>query len=247
MTTLGFERRGDIGVLTLNRPDRLNAQTLAMWREMRAWQIEIERCPAPLRCLVVHGAGRAFSAGLDRDELHPEGDTLAAVAELGEAPVMDLIEGIQAVFRWFRDAPFPTIAAVHGYALGAGFQLAVACDLRVFDTDSMGGLPEASLGLLPDLGAMAYLPAIIGDGRAREMMFTGRRYSADEALACGLANRVGTFDAALALAHDVADASPMAHFFTKQALGAGAESSFECARRGQAACLLALRARRPVG
>ena len=133
METLTFERDGRVGWLRLNRPEKLNAMTGKMWAELRDLGAELVGDPE-LRCLVVTGNGRAFSAGIDTSQFG--GDGLGAVLGQGEAgptgdPVADAILRAQEAYTWLEDAPFATVAAVRGYALGAGLQLAMACDIRV--------------------------------------------------------------------------------------------------------------------
>ena len=167
---------GGIVTVSLNRPDKHNAQGPATWYGLAAigrW------LPGDVRAVVVRGEGPSFSSGLDR-ALLASGDTTA----VGD------IEGYQRGLAWLHDPAVVTIAAVHGYALGAGCQLALACDLRVLADDAQLALPEPSLGLVPDLGGTHPLVRLIGYGRAMEMTLTGRRLAAAECQRIGLANVV---------------------------------------------------------
>src|SRR5437870_5799986 len=199
--TLAYERIGPVGWLRLNRPDRLNAMTIQMWEELAKLGGELAD-DARLRCLVVIGQGRAFSSGIDVDALRAQaGSGLFAEAganagngrpgvAAGDDRLVRAITDLQEAYTWLADAPYPTIAAVRGYALGGGLQLALACDLRIVARGTKLGLPEHRYGLLPDLGGTYWLPRLVGPSKAKELIFTGEAIDAEEALRIGLANRV---------------------------------------------------------
>ena len=157
-----------------------------------------------VRVVVVRGEGRSFSAGLDRSLFSAEpGSTAAWVTSAGgpTAEAQDRIRGFQAGFRWLRSPGIVSVAAVQGHAIGAGAQLALACDLRVFTDDAQLRLPEATLGLVPDLTGTSTLVELVGYARALEMCLTGRAVGAAEAQLIGLANLVvpgADLDAAVA-------------------------------------------------
>ncbi|MDQ3732852.1 MAG: enoyl-CoA hydratase/isomerase family protein [Actinomycetota bacterium] len=181
---------GPVATITLNRPDRLNSQTPATWRSLAAFGAGLD---PGVRVVVVRGEGRAFSAGLDRslftaDPAVEEG--LAATATGTDDDIAERIAEFQAGFSWLTTGPAISIAAVHGHAIGAGFQLALACDLRVLSADAMLCMAETSLGLVPDLTGTAPLVRAVGYSRALEMCATGRRVDATEAAALGLATAV---------------------------------------------------------
>jgi enoyl-CoA hydratase/carnithine racemase len=142
---------------------------------------------------VVRGEGRAFSAGLDRKfftATEVEGQPgLAGIAGLGDEEADATIAAFQAGFSWLRDPSRLTIAAVQGHAIGAGFQLALACDLRVVADDVQFCMAETTLGIVPDLGGTYPLVHAVGYSRAVEICLSGRRVGADEAVAIGLALR----------------------------------------------------------
>lgn len=197
--------------LTLNRPDKLNALDQTMVDALHLALDLYEQNPQ-VHALVLTGAGRrAFAAGAD-------------IAELRARRAGDALAGINSVlFDRIAHFPVPTIAAVCGYALGGGCELALACDLRVAGESARFGQPETGLGIMAAAGATWRLPALIGLGRARELLFTGRLVEADEALRIGLVNQVvpdtSLLEAALDMAKIIAQNDTLATRMTKQALG----------------------------
>ena len=189
----GWVRTGQDGAVltvTLDRPDRLNAQTPKTWTALAGIGRSL---PDDVRVVLVRGAGRAFSAGLDRSLFDPEpgaGDGLGDIGRLPEEQAQERIREFQAGFRWLRSPGIVSVAAVQGHAIGAGAQLALACDLRVFTEDAALRLPEATLGLVPDLTGTSTLVELVGYSRALEICLTGRAVSAAEARVIGLANLV---------------------------------------------------------
>lgn len=185
---LRFSVEGPVATLTLDRPAVRNAQTPAMWLAMAELGRSI---PDEVRVVVVTGGGDTFSAGLDRAMLDPSNpDGVAAQVALGDTELADWIGGLQEGFTWLRDPRFVSIAAVRGYAIGAGFQLALSCDLRVVADDVKFSMKESALGLVPDLTGTKPLVEHVGYARALEICATARYVEAEEALAIGLANRV---------------------------------------------------------
>jgi enoyl-CoA hydratase/carnithine racemase len=248
--TLRFERDGSIGWLRLFRPDRLNAFTVEMWRELRELGAELLDDPE-LRALVVIGEGRAFSSGIDTSVFGGDafgGDSLGGGPDAGthhDDPVVDAIMQTQESFTWLEEAPYATIAAVRGYALGAGLQLALACDLRVIAEGTKVGLLEFKYGILPDLGGTQRLPRLIGAAKAKELIFTSTQIDADEAFRIGLAERL-VADAELeptvqGLAATIAAQPPLAVQGAKRAVNAAGTMSTRDGLRieaeGQAVCL----------
>lgn len=174
--------------ITLDRPDRLNAQTPSTWTWLRRVGLDL---PGTVRVVVVRGAGRAFSAGLDRAMFSPdaEGGVLGLVRRPSEEAV-ETIAGYQQGFGWLARPDLVSVAAVQGHAIGAGFQLALACDIRIVADDAQFTMAEPTLGLVPDLGGTKRLVELVGYSRATEICLTGRRVPADEALRIGLASTV---------------------------------------------------------
>lgn len=181
---------GPVRYLTLNNPTRHNAQTPAMWDELTRAGAAL-RDEAEVKVLVVRGAGPSFSSGLDLGESTGDGflARMASAPESQSQGVVAEVEQFQRAFTWMREAPYISIAAVHGAAFGAGFQLALACDIRIVASDARLGLREARLGVLPDLGATAVLPGLIGAERALDLVLTSREFSGDDAAAWGIALR----------------------------------------------------------
>ncbi len=194
-------RDGAVLTVTLDRPDRLNAQTPETWAALADVGRSLDD---DVRIVVVRGEGRAFSAGLDRSLFTAEPGTEGALADVARMPTDQAEERIrefQAGFRWLRSPGIVSIAAVQGHAIGAGAQLALACDLRVLTEDAALSLPEVTLGLVPDLTGTSTLVELVGYSRALEMCLTGRAVSAAEARSVGLANLVvpgAELDAAVA-------------------------------------------------
>ena len=179
-----FEQDGPIATVTLSRPDVLNTQTPAMWAELTTIS---RKLPGDVRVVIVRGAGRAFSAGLD---LSVARSSLTDLARLSADECAERIAGFQSAFTWLRRPSLVTIAAVQGHAIGAGFQLALNCDLRVLADDARFSMAEVTLGLVPDLGGTKRLTELVGPSRALEICLTGRRVAADEADRIGLATAV---------------------------------------------------------
>lgn len=186
-TAVRLDRDGPVASVTLCRPEVLNAQTPHMWRELVTIAGEL---PGDVRVVVLRGEGRSFSSGLDLTEVQAGDGVLTAMASLPEADAEERIAGFQQAFSWLRRPDLVTVAAVQGHALGAGLQLALACDLRVLADNAQLAMAEVTLGLVPDLGGTKRLVELVGYARALEICVTGRRLAADEAERMGLANLV---------------------------------------------------------
>ncbi len=188
---LRVETDGEVLTLTLDRPERRNSQTPSTWQALA----EVGRAlPEQVRVVVVRGAGECFSAGIDTRLLGPEGvpgeDSVHELMRAGEQQVLDTIEGYQRGFVWLADPRIVSIASVHGYAIGAGFQLALACDLRVLSEDARLCMKEPALGLVPDLAGTRPLVEVVGYPRALELCATARYVESAEARELGLATAV---------------------------------------------------------
>jgi enoyl-CoA hydratase len=214
MDLVELERRGPVAVLTLNRAGALNALDTAMLQAICA------RCDAiagddSLRAVVLTGAGRAFAAGADIAEMRRQGPLEAeAFSRLGHRATAAL-----------EDLAVPAIAAVNGFALGGGCELALACDWIYASEKARFGQPEVGLGLIPGFGGTSRLVRRVGVAWAREMVLTGETIKADEALRIGLVNRVfppeELLGAAIAAADTIAEKGPVAVACAKRVIGEG--------------------------
>lgn len=183
-----LEYDGPVATVTLCRPDVLNAQTPAMWHAMREFSRSL---PGQVRVVIVRGEGRAFSAGLDLAFARGGGaDSFASLAMLDPDECARRIAEFQEGFTWLHRPDLISVAAVQGHAIGAGFQLALACDLRILADDAKLSMAEVTLGLVPDLAGTKRLVDLVGYSRALEICVTGRRLDAAEADRIGLATAV---------------------------------------------------------
>ena len=185
---LRYDVTGPVATITLHRPDVRNAQTPTMWRALADLGA---RLPDDVRLVVVRGEGHSFSAGLDRAMLDPSTtsrqESVAGLLGLSDEEVSATIDAYQQGFTFLRDPRFVSIAAVQGYAIGAGFQLARSCDLRVLADDAQLCMKESALGLVPDLTGTKPLVECVGYARALEICATARMVGAQEAVEIGLA------------------------------------------------------------
>ncbi len=216
-----YEPGGGLAWLTFNRPQRLNALNRQTLDEL-ADALERAAADPDVRCLILTGAGpRAFVAGADISELRNL-DALGGMALNAHG---------QRVFRRLETLGLVSIAAVNGYALGGGCELALSCTVRIAAENAAFGLPELSLGLIPGFGGTQRLARLIGRGRALELILTGRQLEADEALAAGLVSRVvppdALRDAAEALARTILQRAPLAVPLAIDAVTRGLEMSLD--------------------
>lgn len=221
-----------IATVTLTNPAKRNAQSPALWRALT----EAGRLlPGSVRVVVLRGEGKSFSAGLDRQMITPEGiegdPSFVDMARGSEADLDATIAAYQEAFTWWRRSDIVSIAAVQGHAIGAGFQLALACDLRVVADDVQFAMRETSLGLVPDLTGTHPLVGLVGYARALEICATGRFVTAGEAVSTGLANIAVPGDELDAAVRDLAAAllaAPRdAVIETKALLSGAAERTYE--------------------
>ncbi len=210
-----LENKGDgIALLTVNRPDALNAMNGTMLAEMAEAFSRVES-DDDMRVLVIIGTGRAFIAGADiahMQNLSPE--EARAWSELGQRTV-----GMLAAMKK------PVIAAINGYALGGGTELALACDIRIASEKAVFGQPEVKLGMIAGFGGTQRLPRLVGPGMAKEMLLTGDHYDAAAALQMGLVNHVvpadRLLDYCLDMAWRIASRGPRAVELSKEAVDRG--------------------------
>ena len=176
---LTFDVADRIATITVNRPDKLNALNDAVMDELRTAIAEARRRP-DVGAVLLTGAGRAFVAGADISELVDQ----SAIEGKARA------QRGQRVFRRFETSPKPTLAAVNGFALGGGCELAMECHMRIASDTAKFGQPEVKLGIVPGYGGSQRLPRLVGKGRALQLLLTGEMIDAAEALRIGLVNRV---------------------------------------------------------
>lgn len=216
-----FEQDGPVGILTVNRPKSLNALNPATVREIGVC-VEAVRQDSSIRCLIITGSGdRAFVAGAD----------ISAMVTMGviEGKVFSA-HGL-SVMRSLENLPIPVIAAVNGFALGGGTELALACDLIIAADKAQFGQPEINLGIIPGFGGTQRLARRIGLPRARELIYSGDMIDAETAYRCGLANKVvplaNLMTEAKALAQKLATKPPFAIQQAKEAINAGIDMDLE--------------------
>ena len=229
MAHIRTEIDGHIAWLLFDRPEKLNAMTVESWGEMGDALIALGKEPE-VRCLIIAGEGRAFLAGHDVNEMRQHTRDFAA----GTFKPSDLHEGqknLQETTRQIRKLRYPVIAAVHGYAVGAGCEVTLACDLVIAAEGTKLGFPEVNVGVTITNGGTFLLPRKVGLGRARELAYLGEFIDADEALAMGLVNRVVPADqlrdTAETMARRIASRAPLPVQLHKAMLDRGQEASLE--------------------
>ena len=209
---VAYRRQGQVANVTLDRPEALNAINNAMKDRIVA-AIERAEGDERVRVIVIHGAGdRAFSAGADIREFERPASVVAARAARQKRQFTDAIAGSSK----------PTIAAIHGFCLGGGLEIALACDMRIASNDAVFGLPEVTIGLIPGAGGTQRLPRLIGQARALWMCMSGERIDAPTALQFGLVttlvDRRELATAVRLLAERVAANAPRAVAYAKEAV-----------------------------
>lgn len=220
-TTLIYEKKETIAILTINRPEKMNALSNQLTSELKMVLETIENDES-LRVLLITGAGdKAFVAGADINEL------VSRDAKLG----LKVSKERQDLFFRIENLAIPVIAAVNGYALGGGLELALACSIRICSDRARFGAPEVKLGIIPGDGGTQRLPRLIGLGRAMEMILSGDLIDANEAYRIGLANKVVPHEdlmkKTLELAGKIASRPPLAVQFAKEAVNSSARSGTE--------------------
>ncbi len=216
------EAREGVYLLTINKPASLNALDTAVLGELAA-VVENLRTNESVKVLVLTGEGRAFVAGADISEM------------VSKNPIDGLEFGRlgASVFRAIEQLPFPVIAAVNGFALGGGCELAMACDIRLASAKAKFGQPETGLGIIPGFSGTQRLPRLVGPAKAKELIYTGEIIKADEALRIGLVNGVtepeALIDEALAMAEKIALQPRQAVALAKKAIDAGMQTDIDTA------------------
>lgn len=214
--TLRVERRNHVAYVTLNRPDVLNALNTTLRQELKRFFMDVEHDP-DVRLVVITGAGRAFCAGADIKEWKEPG---SVVEDREERRHLDFWEAISRL-------DYPIIAAINGFALGGGCELAMCCDIRLASDRAQLGLTELTLGIIPGGGGTQRLPHLIGRGKALELILTGKRIEAQEALRLGLVEQVVPHEQLMPAAEDLAQMiisrAPLAVKYAKEAIVRGLE------------------------
>lgn len=214
-------RHGAVAIVTLNRPDKLNALSTALEDQLTE-AIQGDDVGSA-SAVVIQGAGRAFSAGADVNEMRNQTppEIMAHYRTSGE------------VYERMARVRQPTVAAIHGYCLGGGLELALACDFRVADETAVFGLPEVSIGIVPSSGGLHRLVRAVGPVRAKELILLHERFGVDEARSFGLVTAVVPEGLALAraleMALELSDRPALAVEVTKRAVDAAGESSRDAA------------------
>lgn len=227
---------GDIGVLRINRPERMNSQTIKMFHEYGEAAFALR--DAPLRALIITGTGtRAFCAGFDLDEV-------GRIAEMGVREFLKFQETATGGIQALHFLPFPVIAAIHGPATGGGLALALAADIRLCDSAAKFSAAFVKVGLsVGELGTSYHLTRLVGPAKAADIGYTARIVGAEEAERIGLANRIvptdELFDAAVDLALQISKNSPAGVRMSKRAIQRNMEvtsyaAALELENRGQA-------------
>lgn len=219
MELLRLEKDAGIAIVTISRPKALNALNAQVFDELELCMVTLEDDPEVGGVIITGEGEKAFVAGADIKEL----------AALNAFEAKAVSARGQHVFRMIEDFSKPVIAAVNGFALGGGCELALACHVRIASEKARMGLPEVSLGLIPGYGGTQRLPRLVGKGLAYELILTGDMIKADRALAIGLVNRVvapeALLDEAKAMLNTILGRGPVAVRFALEAVNRGLEVS----------------------
>ena len=221
---IDIQKADGVALLTVNRPEALNAMDVAMLAELSE-AIEQVESDDEVRVLVITGAGKAFVGGAD----------IAHMCGLSPQEAKEWSEFGQRTLGMIENMKKPVIAAVNGYALGGGTELAMACDIRVASERAVFGQPEVKLGMIAGFGGTQRLPRLVGPGRAKEMLFTGDHYDAEAAFTMRLVNKVvpagELLDYCLDMAKRIAARGPQAVRLSKEAVNKGRDMDLEAALR----------------
>jgi len=207
--TMVFEKKGDVAIMTMNRPDSLNSINTRMQAEMKDIWEQVEQ-DKHIRVIIITGGDKCFSAGADIKEQFPEGQSRPSSRDQ---------------FKKFEDDDRLFIAAISGYCLGGGLELALCCDLRIATETAQLGLVELRIGSVPGAGGMQRLPRIVGITKAKEMLYTAQRIDAQEAYRIGLINKIvpvsSLMDEALSMANSILDFPPHGLKIAKRCVNKG--------------------------
>jgi len=218
--TLKDDVQENVAILTISRPEALNALNSLFFDEMESFLNKLTDQP-DIRLLIITGEGKAFVAGAD----------IAEMADMTQSEGLVFSKRGQTIFRMIEELEIPVIAAVNGFALGGGCELAMSCDIRVASAKAKFGQPEVNLGLTPGYAGTQRLSRLVGKGNAMLMLLSGDHISAEEALRIGLVQWVAEpeelMDKAMDLAKKIVSKGPLAVKKVKKAVRTGLESPFE--------------------
>jgi len=214
---LVIEKKENIGIVKINRPESLNALSIGTLGEIRDAVTSLNT-DEDVKVLIFTGEGKAFIAGADIKQMKDMNeDEAREFCNLGQK-IFDIIENLDK----------PVIAAINGFALGGGCELALACDIRIASENAKFGQPEVNLGIIPGFGGTQRLPRLVGKGMAKELIFTGDIIDAQTALHIGLANKVvapdALLDEAMAMAQKIASKGPAAILIAKSVINRGIDT-----------------------
>lgn len=236
-----IRKDGHIGWLLFNRPHVLNAMTIASWAAIDDALVKLER-DRDIRVVILAGEGRAFCAGADVNELQLHAQQMSR-GELSAGEMREMQKILQETTRKIRRSAHPFIAAIHGYAVGAGCEVTLACDLVVAGQGTRLGFPEVTVGVTITNGGTFFLPRMVGLAKARELAYTGEFITAEEAWRLGIVNRVVPDGEVRAVAEDlarrIASRAPIAVQLHKVMLDRALESSLEAALNFETEALVA--------
>ena len=221
MNTVLFHIDGHIATITINKPQVLNALSTEVLTDLKQVLDEIEKIEN-IYAVIITGAGeKSFVAGAD----------IAEMKDKNPKQATEYAEFADGIFFRIENFHCPVIAAVNGFALGGGCELAMACDIRIASETARFAQPETGLGITPGFGGTQRLPRLVGAGRAKELIYTGRTIKADEALAIGLVNKVTKPEAlmqeTLAMAQTICQKAPFAIKKAKEAINRGLQVSID--------------------
>jgi enoyl-CoA hydratase len=213
---------GGVAHLEMNRGDKANAMSPEFWADLPRLAAELGKDPS-VRVVVLSGRGKHFSGGIDLAAFQNILGLTGAEPGRGAEALYELIRRLQASLTSLEELRVPVIAAIHGVCLGGGVDLACACDIRLASLEAGFGVEEFEIGMAADVGTLQRLPRLMPPGIVRELAYTGRRFTADEARGWGFVNAVhespaATLAAALTLAREIAAKSPLAIVGIKRAI-----------------------------